>query len=281
MLILQHREVLKGLYKLTGKGKTIAIFLESLYNTDMNMQKLLSYVRRACEDHQMICDGDRIAVGLSGGKDSLVLMTALANFRRFSPQKFDLVAVTIDLGFGAKYEEMQSYCDSLNVPYHIEPTDIKTIIFDERKEKSPCSLCSKMRRGALNTYIVKNGYNKLALGHHGDDLVETMLLSLCYEGRFSTFAPKSYMDRTGVTLIRPLIYAYEKDIANLAKGLPIVHNPCPVNHETQREYMKDLIKHITNDIPIAKDRMLSAIINPERNNLWDIPEKRANGKDKK
>lgn len=244
----------------------------------MNMQKLLSYVRRAIEDHDMIEDGDRVAVGLSGGKDSLMLMTALANFRRFSPNKFTMTAVTIDLGFGADYKDLAEYCKSIDVEFNLVETDIKRIIFDERKEKSPCSLCSKMRRGALNTFITANGYNKLALGHHGDDLVETMLLSLCYEGRFSTFAPKSFMDRSGVTLIRPLVYAYEKDIANMAKGLPIVHNPCPVNHHTQREYMKNLIKHIQEDIPIAKDRMLSAIISPERNNLWEVPVKKTSDK---
>ncbi len=234
----------------------------------MNMQKLLSYVRRAIADHDMIQSGDKIAVGLSGGKDSLVMLTALANYRRFSPQPFELSAVTIDLGFGAEYEKLTEYCKKIDVPFHLVNTDIKTIIFDERKEKSPCSLCSKMRRGAMNTFIVNNGYNKLALGHHADDLVETMLLSLFYEGRFSTFASKSFMDRSGVTLIRPLVYVYEKDVASLAHDMPIVHNPCPVNHETQREYVKNLIKSITNDIPIAKDRMLGAIINPERNNLW-------------
>lgn len=238
------------------------------------MQKLLSHVRRAISDHDMIESGDRIAVGLSGGKDSLILMTALAAYRRFSPQPFELAAVTIDLGFGAEYEKMTEYCEKLNVPFHLVKTDIKTILFDERKEKSPCSLCSKMRRGALNTFITSNGYNKLALGHHADDLIETMLLSLCYEGRFSTFAAKSFMDRSGVTLIRPLVYVYEKDVTSLSSDLPIVHNPCPVNHETQREYMKNLIKSINNDIPIAKDRMLGAITNPDRNNLWKTGSKK-------
>ena len=239
----------------------------------MTLQKLLSYVRKACEDRNMITDGDRIAVGLSGGKDSLALLTALATYRRFSPAKFELTAVTVDLGFGADYGALKTYCDTLNVPFHLIKTAIGQIIFEERKEKNPCSLCSKMRRGALNTFITKEGYHKLALGHHADDLVETLFLSLFYEGRLSTFAPVSFMDRSNVTLIRPLVYAYEKDIAAFAKDLPVVFNPCPVNHETQREYMKNLLKSVCKDIPIAKDRILSAITHPERNNLWKVIEK--------
>ena len=216
----------------------------------------------------MIADGDRIAVGLSGGKDSLALLSGLAAFRRFSPAQFELAAVTVDLGFGADYAALEQYCASLDVPFYLVKTDIAPVIFEARKEKNPCSLCSKMRRGALNTFITQKGYRKLALGHHADDLIETFLLSLCYEGRLSAFAPVSLMDRSGVTLIRPLVYVYEQDIAAFAKSLPIVFNPCPVNHATQREYMKNLIKSICKDIPIAKDRMLSAIIHPERNNLW-------------
>ena len=218
----------------------------------------------------MIQDGDRIAVGLSGGKDSLCLLAGLSALRRFSPARFELCAVTVDLGLGADYAPLAAYCEGLDVPFKLIKTDIAEIIFETRKEKNPCSLCSKMRRGALNTFIVQEGYHKLALGHHADDLVETFLLSLCYEGRLSTFAPVSFMDRSGVTLIRPLIYLYEKDVAAFAaaRKLPIVHNPCPQNHETQREYMKNLIKSICGDIPFAKDRMLSALIHPERNNLW-------------
>lgn len=237
----------------------------------MNIQKILSPLRRAITDYKMINDGDKVAVGLSGGKDSLVLLTALKAYQRFSPQKFDLMAITIDLGLKADFSRLIEYCASLDVPYHIEHTDIAPIIFEERKEKNPCSLCSKMRRGALNTCLNERGYNVLALGHHADDLVETLLLSLFYEGRLSTFSPLSFMDRTSVTMIRPLVYAYEKDIAALSETLPILHNPCPANHLTQREYMKDLIKHIQEEIPFAKERMHSAIVNPERNNLWVRP----------
>lgn len=237
----------------------------------MTLQSLLSGMRRAVTEHNMINDGDKIAVGLSGGKDSLALLTALAAYRRFSPNKFELKAITIDLGIGADFSPLQAYCDSLDVEFHLEKTDIGNIIFNERKEKNPCSLCSKMRRGALNTCLTARGCNVLALGHHADDLVETMLLSLFYEGRLSTFAPKSFMDRSGVTMIRPFVYIFEKDIAAFAKDLPVVHNPCPANHLTQREYMKNLIKDIQKEIPFCKERMHGALTHPERYNLWEKP----------
>ncbi len=236
----------------------------------MTLQNILSSMRRATSEFNMIADGDRIAVGLSGGKDSLVLLKALSVFRKFSPEKFELVAITIDMGLGnIDFEPLIEFCKQEDVEYHIEHTDIGDIIFNVRKEKNPCSLCSKMRRGALNNALKTYGCNKLALGHHADDLVETMLLSFFYEGRLSTFAPISYMDRSGVTLIRPLIYTEEKNIAAYARDLPVAKNPCPADHETQREAMKKLIKHIQKDIPFAKDRMFGAITSPDRYNLWD------------
>lgn len=241
------------------------------YNPIMTLQKLLSPVRRAITDHSMIADGDRVAVGLSGGKDSAVLLSALKAYQRFSPQRFELVAITIDMNAGADYSPMQKFCDELGVPYVIEKTVLYQIIFEERKEKSPCSLCSKMRRGALNSVLKREGCNKLALGHHADDVAETMLLSLIFEGRLSTFKPVSFMSRAEVGLIRPLIYVNEKDIVAFAKetGVPVVHNPCPANHVTNREYMKNLIKSLNKDIPIAGDNIKKAIFNPARNNLWD------------
>ncbi len=237
------------------------------------MQTILSTLRKACSELALIEDGDRVAVGVSGGKDSLVLLAALAAFKRFSPEKFELCAVTIDMGLGADFTPVQAFCDALEVPYHLEKTDIGDIIFHVRKEKNPCSLCSKMRRGALATTMQKIGYNKLALGHHADDLAETFLLSLFYEGRLSTFAPKAYMSRSGITVIRPLVYTDEADVVALARDmqLPVVHNPCPANHHTQREYIKNLIASIRKDVPIARDRMISAITHPERNNLWKEP----------
>ena len=240
-----------------------------VYTECMTLQKILSGLRKAVEDLHLIEDGDRIAVGLSGGKDSLVLLTALAAFRRFSPAHFSLSAVTIDLGLGADYAPLTDYCRELDVPYLVENTDIGDIIFNVRKEKNPCSLCSKMRRGALATVLTRENMNKLALGHHADDLVETLFLSLFYEGRLSTFSPKATMSRSGITVIRPLIYLKEGDVAAFARNLPVVENPCPANHHTRREYVKDLIKQIQKDIPIAKDRMIAALTHPERNNLWE------------
>lgn len=238
------------------------------------MQKILSAMRRAVQDYDMIHDGDKIFVGLSGGKDSTLLLSALAAYRRFSPEHYDLEAITVDMGLkDTKQEEMDAliaYCDSLGVKHHLIKTDIGEIIFDARKEQNPCSLCAKMRRGALNNEIIRLGGGKLALGHNADDVAETMLLSLLYEGRFSCFAPTAYMDKSGITLIRPLIYIEEYDIKSTVArlGLPIVNNPCPMNHESKREYMKNLIKDICNDIPFAKQRILGAIYHPERNNLW-------------
>ncbi len=238
----------------------------------MKMQQILSPLRRAVEEHNMIQAGDRIAVGLSGGKDSAALLGALAAFRRFSPSPFELIAVTVDMGAGADYMPMREYCEKLGVRYIIEQTQLYEIIFVERKEKSPCSLCAKMRRGALNGVLVREGFNKLALGHHADDVAETLLMSMFYEGRLSTFKPVSAMTRSGITLIRPFIYTDERDISALCadENIPVVHNPCPVNHETNREYMKELLRTVDKDSGYIADRNLKrAIFNPSRNSLWD------------
>lgn len=234
-------------------------------------------MRRAIQDYHMISDGDRIFVGLSGGKDSVLLLNALAAYRRFSPEKFTLEAVTVDMGLSKVSEEecaaLDENCKNLGVPRHIVKTDIAEIIFDAREESNPCSLCAKMRRGALNGKINELGGGKLALGHNADDVAETMLMSLLYEGRFSCFSPTAYMDKTGVALIRPFIYIEECDIKSAVErlGLPIVHNPCPMNHVSKREYAKNLIRDICKEVPFAKDRILGAIYHPERNNLWQKP----------
>ena len=241
------------------------------------MQKILSAMRRAIQDYKMIADGDRIFVGVSGGKDSVLLLNALAAYRRFSPEHFTLEAITIDMGLkDTKSEEigaLTANCEALGVPHHIIKTDIAEIIFDARKESNPCSLCAKMRRGALNSTINDLGGGKLALGHNADDVAETMIMSLIYEGRFSCFSPTAYMDKTGVSLIRPLIYLEECDIKSAVErlSLPIVKNPCPMNRVSKREYAKDLIKNICKDVPFAKDRILGAIYHPKRTNLndWD------------
>lgn len=238
------------------------------------MRKIIGCMRKAIDDYAMIREGDRVAVGLSGGKDSLALLTALSVYRRFSPVKFDLTAINVDMGFKDSSEEereaLLKYVEELGVPCYVEKTDIAEIIFDVRKESNPCSLCSKMRRGALNSKCAETGANKLALGHNAEDLIETFLLSLVYEGRLATFQPVSYMSRSGITLIRPLIYVNEGDIRSAVKRLsmPVLHNPCPMDRTSRRQYMKDLCAAITRDIPFVKDRMLGALTHPERNNLF-------------
>lgn len=232
----------------------------------------------------MIEDGDNIFVGLSGGKDSVLLLSALAAYRRFSPESFSLAAITVDMGFKntpiGETDALARYCDSIGVVRHIVKTDIAEIVFDARQESNPCSLCAKFRRGALNSEINRLGGGKLALGHNADDVAETVLLSLLYEGRFSCFTPTAYMDKSGVTLIRPFIYLEEYDIASTVKrlGLPVVKNPCPQNHFSKREYAKDLIKHICKEIPFAKERILGAVYHPERANLWHKPDPTDGGK---
>ena len=241
------------------------------------MKKIIGAMIRAIKDYKMIVENDKVAVGLSGGKDSTALLCALATYRKYAPFKFDIVGININMGFDVDQTEerkaYKEYVESLGVEYVEEKTDISTIIFDVRKEKSPCSLCSKMRRGALHTAAVKHGCNKVALGHHADDVLGTMLLSFFYEGRLSTFSPVSYLDRTGLTLIRPFIYVDEKDIKGAVKRLnmPVLTNPCPEDKHTEREKMKEIVDYIKKKIPIARDRMISAIEHPERYNLWRKP----------
>lgn len=228
--------------------------------------------RKAISDYGMIQDGDKIAVGLSGGKDSMALLAILAAYKKFSPEKFDLVAINIDLGLNtdkAEVEATRAYCQSVGVEFVVEHTQIYDIIL-ERGEKSPCSLCSKMRRGALNSIAKQYGCNKLALGHHADDVLETFFLSLIYEGRISTFMPISHMDRSNITLIRPFIYVEEKYLSGLARryNLPIIHNPCPQDKNTKREDIKKLVESL-DDRYGCKQLMLTALFHPERNNLWD------------
>lgn len=218
----------------------------------------------------MIVPGDKVAVGVSGGKDSLTLLTLLHEYQCFSDRPFDLMGITIDMGFTKDaYAPVEDFCAKLGVEYHVVKTDIAEVIFDIRKEKNPCSLCAKMRRGALNSEIIARGYNKLALGHHQDDVVETFMLSLFYEGRLNTFQPKSFMSRSGVTLIRPMIYIEERDIVGFARALPVCHNPCPANKHTQREYMKQLLRNLSVDTPGLAKKFANAIMHPERYNLWD------------
>ena len=229
-------------------------------------------MRKGITEYKMIKDGDKIAVGVSGGKDSVALLKILAEYKKFSPEKFDLMAISVDLDFtDAKtdFTPLIKFCEDLSVPYIVEKTDIGKIVFDIRKEKSPCALCSKMRKGALYDVAVKNGCNKVALGHHSDDLTDTFLLSLFYEGRLSTFAPKSYLNRTGLTLIRPFILMREADIISYAKDLPVVKSPCPANKNTQREFVKQAVREIAKTIPNVREMAFTAITHPERYNLFD------------
>ena len=223
------------------------------------MQKLMGLVRRCVEDYNMISPGDRVAVGISGGKDSLVLLQILAGLREYSD--FTLDAVTIDMGLGMDYSGVKEFCRQLDVPYHIIKTEIGPIIFEHRKEKNPCSMCAKMRRGALNQAILDLGIRKIALGHHYDDAVETFLMSLLYEGRISCFQPVTELDRMGVTQIRPMLYIHEKTVDNFAKRmeLPVVENRCPADKHTKREEIKQLVYDLSAQYPDLKERVFGAM----------------------
>ena len=225
------------------------------------MQRLMGLVRRCVEDYNMIEDGDKIAVGVSGGKDSLVLLKLLAALRGYHNKAFALEAVTIDMGLGMDYSGIEALCEELEVPYTVVKTEIGPIIFDYRKEKNPCSMCAKMRRGALNQALLDRGCNKLALGHHYDDAVETFLMSLIYEGRISCFQPVTHLDRTGITQIRPMLYIPEKTVDAFAQRmeLPVLQNRCPVDKHTKREEVKDLIYDLVKVYPDLKERIFGAM----------------------
>ena len=219
-------------------------------------------VRRAVDDYNMINEGDRIAVGVSGGKDSLLLLVALKHLQSFYPEHFELEAVTVELGFeGMDFSPVAELCSSLDIPYTRVKTDIKEVVFDVRKEDNPCSLCAKMRRGAINGAITERGISKLALGHHFDDAIETFMMSLLFEGRISCFRPVTFLDRTGVTQIRPLIYAGEQKIANVAQALrlPVVDNPCPQDKSSKRWEIKQLLGTMSADYPDMKSKIFGAM----------------------
>ena len=229
---------------------------------DKLINEFTGVIRRAVDDYSMIEEGDKIAVGVSGGKDSLLLLVALHHLQSYYPKHFDLEAITIELGFeGMDFAPVAELCRALNIPYTCLKTDIKEVVFDVRREDNPCSLCAKMRRGALNDAIRQRGINKLALGHHFDDAVETFMLSLLFEGRISCFRPVTYLDRSGVTQIRPLIYAGEQKIANLAQSLnlPVVENPCPQDKGSKRYEVKQLLKTLGQDYPDMRSKVFGAM----------------------
>lgn len=229
----------------------------------MKLQRLLSLTRQAIDAYHMIDSGDHIALGLSGGKDSLTLLYALANLKRFYPSSFQLSAITVDLGLGnLNLEPAKTLCQQFSVPYRIVPTEIGKILFDIRKESNPCSLCAKLRKGALNRAAKDLGCNKVAYAHHRDDIIETMMLSLLYEGRFYAFSPYTYLDRMDLTVIRPLMFVTEPEVIGFQHKyqLPVCKNPCPMDGHTKREYVKNLTKRLERENPGAKNRMFRAIL---------------------
>ena len=230
----------------------------------MKLQQLLSHTRKAVDEYQMIQEGDHIAVGISGGKDSLTLLYALHGLKRFYPNHFELSAITVDLGYEqCDFTPIKELCREMEIPYHIVKTDIAQILFEERKEKNPCSLCATMRKGALNQAVKDIGCNKIAYAHHKDDIIETMILSLFFEGRFYSFSPKTYLDRMDLTVIRPIMFVDEADVIGFKNkyNLPVVKSACPVDGYTKRQYAKDLLADLNRQYPGIKQRMFTAILN--------------------
>lgn len=239
----------------------------------MKLQQLLSHTRKAVDEYQMIQEGDHIAVGISGGKDSLTLLYALHGLKRFYPNHFELSAITVDLGYEqCDFTPIKELCREMEIPYRIVKTDIAQILFEERKEKNPCSLCAKMRKGALNQAVKEIGCNKIAYAHHKDDIIETMILSLFFEGRFYSFSPKTYLDRMDLTVIRPIMFVDEADVIGFKNkyNLPVVKSACPVDGYTKRQYAKDLLADLNRQYPGIKQRMFTAILN---GNIPGCPER--------
>ena len=226
------------------------------------MQRILGLVRRCVEDYHMIEPGDRVAVGVSGGKDSLLTLAALARLREFYPVSFTVEAITLEMGMpGMDFDGVAELCRKLEVPYTRIQVPVYQIIFEERREKNPCSLCAKLRRGSLNTALTERGIHKIALGHHYDDAVETFVMSLLFEGRISCFQPVTNLDRTGIIQIRPMLYIHEKTVDNFAQrqGLPVIQNRCPVDKQTKREEVKQLIYQLSQTYPDLKERIFGAM----------------------
>ncbi len=226
------------------------------------LQRIIGLARRAIDDFNMIDDGDKIAVGLSGGKDSITLLHALFYLKKFYPKKFDIIAITIHPGSETfKTDKLEEMCKNMGIEYIIYHSNISQVVFDIRKEKSPCSLCANMRRGMLNSIAIENGCNKIALGHHADDVMETLLMSLFLNGKIHTFSPVTYLSRSDVKTIRPFVYVDEKMIRITAKNnnYPIMNKCCPYDGITKREYMKDMIKNLKKDIPKVRENLIGAI----------------------
>lgn len=241
------------------------------------MQRILSHMRKAIEEYNMIEENDKIAICLSGGKDSITLLHAFKALQRFYPKKFELIAISINPGFEFfDTNFLQKLCDSINIPLFIEKSNAKEIVFDIRKEKNPCSLCANLRRGVINSVAIREGCNKIALGHNQDDVLETFLLNLLYTGSIGTFSPMSYMDRSGITLIRPLIYTPEKETKRFVKKMNLSTMPkcCPMDGTSKREDMKQMIFSLQKDIPMIKANLFGAIqrnLNDWKKGKRDVP----------
>ncbi len=235
------------------------------------MKKILGCIRRADEDFGMIQNGDRIAVGVSGGKDSIALLYAMRLYQYFSKTKFDIVGITLDMGlFHPDTTQLQEFCNKNDIEYHVENTSIGNIVFEVRKESNPCALCSNLKRGALHNAALELGCNKVALGHHFDDVLETLMMSLLFEGRFNTFSPVTYMDRKQLYVIRPMVYAYEMEIIGAVRRheLPVFKSGCPADGVTKREEMKNAVREIVKVYPDFKERVMTALKNKDTQKLW-------------
>lgn len=262
----------------------------------MDVRRLLSYTRQAVDDYGLIEEDDKIAVGISGGKDSLTLLYALKKLQRFYPKRFELTAITVHMGFeGFQLEPLKGFCEELQVPYEIVDTQIAEIVFGDalsdepvpvnmdgnlKKQTHPCSLCARLRKGALNQSALSKGCNKIAYAHHRDDVIETMLLSLLYEGRFHSFSPETYLERSGLTVIRPMLYIPEAEVIGFSRrySLPAVKNPCPADGHTRRQYIKDLLRKLNQENRGVKDRMFTAILSASFED-WPKRKDRHYGKD--
>ncbi|MFZ5596512.1 MAG: tRNA 2-thiocytidine biosynthesis TtcA family protein [Bacillota bacterium] len=234
------------------------------------LKSVLARVKRAITDYDMIRDGDRVAVGLSGGKDSGVLLFALDRIRKTAPVEFEIYGIFLDLGFGMDFSPLVEFCRRLDVPFRYQPTDIAQIVFDVRNEKNPCALCSTLRRGALNDLALGMGCNRVALGHHLDDVVDTFFLSLFYTGQLRTFSPNTFLDRTGLHMVRPLVYLSQETILEIAarENVPVIKNPCPASGYTKREDVKALVSGLTLKYPDLREKVLSSLQGADMKNLW-------------
>lgn len=234
------------------------------------LEQIVRKVSKAIRDFEMINDKSGIMVGLSGGKDSTALLFVLHEFLHRSKFKYPLAAGHVDMGWNCDLGPLKEFCHSLDIPFFIESTNIGPVVFDVRKEKNPCSLCAKMRRGALNSLAKKHGFSKVALAHHLDDAVETVMLKMFFEGRMESFLPLTYLDRSDLTVIRPLVYVPEQDIARLTRTheLPVITNTCPANGWTMRQEMKNIVRLIEKKNPLAKERALTALKNMEGPKSW-------------